>query len=73
MIDIKFKECCNTCASLDVYTEVTNVYSDNVKNVCVTMIGCNHEKVCGAYLNSGVIKEPETLIQEPVTLKIGGV
>lgn len=55
MIKVNFKECCNSCANLDVYTDISEMCAGDVIIIeQSTVIGCKHEKVCGLYLSEGV-------------------
>lgn len=44
MIDIRFKRCCSVCSNIDVSYDQTRGFGE-----VVTVIGCNHACVCGAY------------------------
>ena len=44
MIDIQFKRCCSTCPNIDVSYDQTRGLGE-----VVTVIGCSHACVCGAY------------------------
>lgn len=44
MIDIQFKRCCSVCPNIEVSHEQTRGFGE-----VVTVIGCNHACVCGAY------------------------
>lgn len=44
MIDIRFKECCCSCSNLEVQYDQVRGCSE-----MLTVIGCSHACVCGAY------------------------
>lgn len=50
MIKIRFKKCCDSCLSLKPYTDTEKMYSDKEVIQIFTTIGCEHEKICKAYL-----------------------
>lgn len=54
MIKVNFKECCNSCVNLDIYTDISKMFAGDVIVEQSTVIGCKHEKVCGSYLSEGV-------------------
>jgi hypothetical protein len=57
MIDIKFKECCNHCANLDLECNCENLYQE-----VMAEIGCKHMEVCGMYTKETEVKcEPMSL------------
>lgn len=60
MIDIQFKRCCSTCPNIDVSYDQTRGFGE-----VVTVIGCNHACVCGAYNT----EEPEEEAPPDVTVK----
>ena len=60
MIEIQFKQCCNTCPNIDVNYEQTRGFGE-----VVTVIGCSHACVCADY-NA---EEPEGEIPPDVMVK----
>lgn len=60
MIDIKFKRCCSTCNNIDVDYEQARGLVE-----VVTVIGCTHACVCGAYNE----EEPEEENPPDVTVR----
>lgn len=44
MIEIQFKTCCSACPNVDVNYDQTRGFRE-----VVTVIGCSHACVCGAY------------------------
>lgn len=60
MIDIRFKECCCSCSNIDVQYDQVRGLSE-----VLTVIGCSHACVCGAY-NA---EEPEEEAPRDVTVK----
>lgn len=53
MIDILFRSCCSTCPNIDVNYEQTRGFGE-----VVTVIGCSHACVCGAYKAEEQMKPP---------------
>lgn len=60
MIDIRFKECCCSCPNIEVQYDQVRGLSE-----VLTVIGCSHACVCGAY-NA---EEPEEEAPPDVTVK----
>ncbi len=60
MIDIQFKSCCKVCPNIDIDYEQTKGFGETV-----TVIGCSHACVCGAY-NA---EEPEEEAPQDVTVR----
>lgn len=50
MIEIKFKDCCQNCASRNTYLKEDSMYAINRVVEVYTAIGCEHELVCKQYI-----------------------
>ena len=53
MIDIQFRECCQTCPNIDVSYDSTIGLRE-----AITVIGCSHACVCAAYSTEESEKVP---------------
>lgn len=60
MIDIQFKRCCSACPNIDVDYEQTRGFGE-----VVTVIGCSHACVCGAY-------NAEETEEDPLEISVKG-